>query len=134
MSRSAALFILLAGLNGLLSVLAGAWAAHGFGLPLAAGGDVLAETGSRFQMWHALVLFGIGLALDRAMAGRVLWYFAGIAFLVGIAGFSGGLYATAGGGSISGFAPVGGIALMVGWALLVLAGVVAFLLPRSGLR
>jgi uncharacterized membrane protein YgdD (TMEM256/DUF423 family) len=140
MSRTAAIFIFLAGLNGLISVLAGAWAAHGFVIPVIAGGDVLAETGSRFQMWHALALLGLAAAHDHAPTARTgiahvlgsqaLFRLAGIAFIIGIAGFSGGLYATAAGTPFSGLAPLGGTAFMVGWLLLVLAGVVAFFSRR----
>jgi uncharacterized membrane protein YgdD (TMEM256/DUF423 family) len=137
MSRTAAVFIFFSGLNGLIAVLGGAWAAHGFVLPLIAGGDVLAETGSRFQMWHAIALLGLAAAHDHAPAARsgiarllgsrVLLRLTGIVFLVGIAGFSGGLYATASGSTIAGLAPLGGTAFMVGWLLLALTGVVALL-------
>lgn len=130
MSRTAALFILLAGLNGLMAVLAGAWAAHGFVIPLAGGGGALAETGSRYQMWHALALLGVGLAFDHSPAGRMLWRLAGVAFIIGIAGFSGGLYATASGLEISSLAPIGGGVLMAGWLLLALAGAVALVARR----
>jgi len=134
MTRTAAFLVFLAALNGLMSVLAGAWAAHGFGLPLVDGGAVLAETGSRFQMWHALALFGVGLALDRAVTARFWLVLAALGFIIGIAGFSGGLYATASGLSLPSLAPVGGFALMAGWGLLALAGLVALALPRAGLR
>ena len=140
MSRTAAFFILLAGLNGLMAVLAGAWAAHGFVIPLIVGGDVLAQSGSRFQMSHALALLGLAAAYEYAPAARTgiarifgvqaLLRLAGIAFLVGIAGFSGGLYATAGGSPLSGLAPIGGTALMVGWLLLTLAGTAALFFRR----
>jgi len=130
MSRNTAFFIFLAGLNGLMAVLAGAWAAHGFIIPLADGGDTLAETGSRYQMWHALALLGVGLALDHLPAGRVLWRLAGIAFIIGIAGFSGGLYAAAAGSPVPGLAPIGGRVLMAGWLLLALAGGAAFFSRR----
>lgn len=130
MSRTAALFILFAGLNGLMAVLAGAWAAHGFVIPLIDGGDTLAETGSRYQMWHALALLGVALALDRVRTALMLWRLAGIAFIIGIAGFSGGLYATAGGSAISGLAPIGGAVLMAGWLLVALAGLVALFSRR----
>ncbi|MFT5182827.1 MAG: uncharacterized membrane protein YgdD (TMEM256/DUF423 family) [Alphaproteobacteria bacterium] len=135
MSRTAALFILFAGLNGLMSVLAGAWAAHGFVIPLVAGGDALAETGSRFQMSHALALLGVAIAheiaaspysfFSRILGMKALLRLAGIAFIIGIAGFSGGLYASATGSQMVGLAPLGGAALMVGWLLLGLAGLVS---------
>ncbi len=137
MSRTAAIFIFLAGLNGLIAVLAGAWAAHGFAFPLIAGGDVLAETGSRFQMWHALALLGLAIAHEQApsatgfftyfFGARALLRLAAFAFIVGIAAFSGGLYFNASGATIPGLAPFGGFAFMAGWLLLALAGVVALL-------
>ena len=140
MSRTAAFFILFAGLNGSMAVLAGAWAAHGFVLPLIAGGDVLAETGSRFQMWHALALLGVAAAhevapsaqagIARVFGVQALFRLAGIAFIIGIAGFSGGLYATAIGFALSVLAPLGGTVLMAGWLLLALAGGVALFSRR----
>lgn len=136
MSRTSAIFIFLAGLNGLMAVLAGAWASHGSGVfPLVSGGDALAESGSRFQMFHALALLGIALAheavpapysfFSRILGTKTLLRLAGIAFIIGIAGFSGGLYASAAGTSTAGLAPLGGTALMVGWLLMGLAGLVS---------
>ena len=140
MSRTAALFILLAGLNGLVAVLASAWAAHGFGIPVVAGGDVLAESASRIQMWHALALLGLAAAHEfapyarstfaRYLGAQALIRLAGVALIIGIAGFSGGLYATASGFSVSSAAPVGGTALMVGWLLLTLAGLTSWFSRR----
>ncbi len=140
MSRTAAIFIFFAGLNGLLAVLAGAWATHGFGIPIVDGGDALAETGSRFQMWHALAFLGIAAAHEytpRArsivaslLGVRALLRLAGLALLIGIAGFSGGLYASASGTLLVGIAPIGGTALMIGWLLLALAGLGALLSRR----
>jgi len=144
MSRTAALFIALAGLNGLMAVLTSVWAAHGFVIPIIAGGDVLAETGSRFQMWHALALFAIAIAHEHAPSARsgiarifgvqTLFRLAALALLIGTAGFSGGLYASAGGWPISGLAPNGGFVLIAGWLLLALAGGVAFFSPRAAAR
>lgn len=134
MSRTTAFFILLAGLNGFLAVVAGAWAAHGFAVPLVSGGAALAESGSRFQMFHALALLGVAITHDiapspysffsRILGTKALLRLSGFAFIIGIAGFSGGLYATATGSAITGFAPIGGTALMIGWLLLGLAGLV----------
>lgn len=140
MSLIAALFFLLAGLNGAIAVLASAWATHGFGPTLVAGGADLAETASRFQLWHALALLGVALAYERAAApsrtswptgARVLLLLAGLAFLIGIAGFSFGLYGAAMGAATTHFAPLGGMALIVGWLLLALAGLVC-LVSRRG--
>jgi uncharacterized membrane protein YgdD (TMEM256/DUF423 family) len=86
-------------------------------------------------MWHALALLGLAAAheytpsapagMARLLGAQSLIRLAGIAFTIGIVGFSGGLYATAGGSQISSMAPVGGTVLMAGWLLLALAGGVA---------
>lgn len=125
MSRFAALFLTLAALNGLAAVLAGAWASHGFLIPLAPDGDFLAETGSRYQMWHALALLGAVLLHDRLAEGSApqwLCRLAGLLFVFGISGFCGGLYAAAAGGRLPGLAPLGGLALMAAWLALAASG------------
>jgi len=144
MSRTAAFFTFIAGVNGLIAVLAGAWAAHGFVIPLIAGGGILADSGSRIQMWHALALLGLAIAHERAPVARTgiarlfgvqaLFRLAGLAFIIGIIGFSGGLYAAAGGSPFTGLAPIGGRVLMLGWLFLALAGGVAFFSPRTATR
>ena len=63
--------------------------------------------------------------MARLLGTQSLIRLAGIAFAIGIVGFSGGLYATAGGAQISSLAPIGGTVLMAGWLLLALAGGVA---------
>ena len=137
MSRTTAILILLAGLNGFIAVAAGAWAAHGFGVPIISGGSVLVESGSRFQMSHALALLGVAIAhemapspysfMSRILGTKALLRLSGVAFIIGIAGFSGGLYVTATGSAMAGFAPISGTALMAGWLLLALAGLVNFI-------
>jgi uncharacterized membrane protein YgdD (TMEM256/DUF423 family) len=104
----------LAALFGFLAVAAGAFAAHGFeasGDSRAAG---LVETGARHQMWHALAMIGY-LALGRRGGGLPLWLWSG-----GVALFSGSLYALAFGAPapMAFAAPVGGAALLLGWAAL----------------
>lgn len=139
MSRTAASFLVFAGLYGLMAVLGAAWATHGFVVPQIEGGENLAASGSQFQMWHALALLGVAAAheyapsaqgIARIVGVRALVRLAGIGFIVGVAGFSGGLYATAAGIQSTGVAPFGATALMVGWLLLVLAGIVALFSSR----
>jgi uncharacterized membrane protein YgdD (TMEM256/DUF423 family) len=97
----------LAATFGLLAVAAGAFAAHGFEARGDARAAGLIETGARHQMWHALAMIGY-LALGRGGA-LPLWLWSG-----GVALFSGCLYALAFGAP----APVGGAALLLGWAAL----------------
>lgn len=86
------------------------------------------ELAVRYHMLHAVALVLCGLVgLNRNTAWVVL---ASLAFLIGIAGFSGGLYAQALSGPVlpPHMVPIGGIAYMLGWLLLAIA---AFWL-RSG--
>ena len=101
----------LAALFGLLAVAAGAFAAHG----LEARGDTravaLVETGARYQMWHALAMLAY-VALGRS-ARAPLWCWG-----IGVPLFSLSLYALAFGAPtlVGMVTPVGGTALLAGWA------------------
>lgn len=113
-------WVLLAGLNGLMAVGFGAYAAHGL-----AGDPVLqgwAERASNYQLLHALAL----LAADRLAAdGRRLAHGAAALFLAGVVLFSGSLYLRALTGTplpIPMVTPSGGMALMAGWLVLAVSG------------
>jgi len=115
--RRGGLWLALAGLNGAVGVIAGAIGAHaslGAAQPLVA-------TGAHFQLFHALALVGIALAM-RSRGGRLIEW-AGCALLAGCILFSGGLYLDALGiQSLGPIVPVGGTAFIVGWLLLAAAG------------
>lgn len=80
------------------------------------------DTGARYQMYHALALIGLGLSAtsqNRKWVGA-----AGICLLLGIAGFSGGLYAyTLGNLRWVGMSivPLGGMISIAGWILFAVA-------------
>ncbi|HRY25608.1 MAG: DUF423 domain-containing protein [Geminicoccaceae bacterium] len=97
----------------LLAVGAGAFGAHGAGDERAAG---LIETAARYQMWHALAMILVAIALPAARLPV-------FCFLGGVLAFSGSLYALALGAPapVAMLAPLGGLAFMAGWALLALA-------------
>ncbi len=121
LSRAAAIAIAFAALAGLAGVALGAWAAHGLA-PQPAG---WVETASRYALWHALAAIGAALLAERSTGwGRRLALLAALAFLVGIAAFSGSLVSLAVGGW-GAAAPAGGTLMMVGWALLGVAGLTA---------
>jgi uncharacterized membrane protein YgdD (TMEM256/DUF423 family) len=103
----------VAALLGLLAVAAGAFAAHG----LEARGDARAagwvETGSRYQMAHALAILtyrAIGL---NGRLPPLLWAVGAVLFPVS-------LYALAFGAprAVAWVTPVGGAAFLAGWAAL----------------
>lgn len=112
-------WIVFAGLGGALAVALAAYAAHG----LAGDADArqLAERAAQFQLLHALAL----LAADRlAREGRRLAHGAAALFLAGIVLFSGSLTLKAFGAAlpVPMVTPAGGIAFILGWVVLALAG------------
>lgn len=109
-------WLLLAGLNGLVAVAAGAYGWHRLAVSEAAMRDIF-RVGVDYQMWHAMALLGVAwLAERRPLQARI----AGWAFSLGIVLFSGTLYVLGLTGEVplSGAAPIGGVMLMVGWAAL----------------
>ena len=126
-SRFAAAVIVFAALAGGSAVALGAWASHGAAEP--AKGWL--TTASTYQLVHALALLAT-VALRERLSGaaRRLAGLALAAFAAGIVLFCGALVALSLGhnwGPLSwkGAAPAGGLALMAGWTVLALAGLMA---------
>ncbi|MEK8081609.1 DUF423 domain-containing protein [Pseudomonas sp. XK-1] len=117
----ARLCLLLAAFTGFTGVALGAFAAHGLKGRLTADYLAVFQTGTHYQLIHALALFGVGLlALQRP--GRLV-NCAGALFALGIVLFSGSLYLlTLSGVSALGIVtPFGGVAFLAGWLCLGLA-------------
>jgi len=76
------------------------------------------ETGARYQMYHALALFGVAWLTTRTAAPQALW--AGWLFVTGTLVFSGSLYALALTGQrwLGAVTPLGGLAFLAGWLCL----------------
>jgi len=115
---SARPWLALGALGGLLSVALGAFAAHGLKGQLDPQLLAVFDKGVRYQAQHSLALLLTGLLL-RQHPSRLL-YGAAVAFVAGMVLFSGSLYALA----LSGHRPLGivtpfgGVAFLLGWALL----------------
>lgn len=109
------LWLLIAAVNGFISVAAGAFGAHGLQSRLDPHALTVFETGARYQMYHALAI-GIAAIASRNAAAQ----FACASFLAGIILFSGSLYllALTGGHALGYVTPFGGLAFLVGWAAL----------------
>jgi uncharacterized membrane protein YgdD (TMEM256/DUF423 family) len=114
-------WLTVAAVNGGLAVALGAFAAHGLSQRLDPRALSLFETGARYQMYHALAIGLCAFALQSPAKRAAIW--AASLFLVGVALFSGSLYALAltGWRAIGFVTPVGGVLLLAGWALLALA-------------
>jgi uncharacterized membrane protein YgdD (TMEM256/DUF423 family) len=119
------IWLLVAGLGGAASVIAGAFAAHLAGEPKTAE---LLRTGAFYGIVHATALVAIG-ALVEGQAPRPVATIAGWSFALGLVLFSFSLFALAaasGGARWLGWVtPFGGIAFVIGWL-----AVAALALPR----
>ena len=122
-------WIAVGAILGAIGVGLGAYGAHGLEKQLAAwgyAGDELAkrlanhETAVRYQMWHALAIVLVGIAL--ASRPTPWWQAAAWAFLIGVLVFSGLLYAMVPTGPnwrwLGAIVPIGGLSLIAGWVLL----------------
>ena len=80
-------------------------------------------TGVRYHMTHALALVGLGLLTAFSTRGQVLCIAAAICFLLGVVLFSGSLYLISAFGmnQITMIVPFGGMFMIVGWGLFLLA-------------
>ncbi|WP_017718332.1 DUF423 domain-containing protein [Kamptonema formosum] len=118
------IFLAIAAIFGGLSVAAGAFASHALKEQLSERALSIFETGARYQMYHALALLAVVLLLTRTESpAPPALVAAGVAFIAGVAMFSGSLYAL----SLTGIkwlgavTPVGGAAFIIGWGCLAAA-------------
>ena len=115
-------FLLVGALAGFVGVALGAFGAHGLRTRLSTEMLAVFETGVRYQMYHALASLLVGLMMSP-MGGWAI-HTAGWAFVIGIVVFSGSLYllALTGTTMFGAITPIGGLAFLVGWGLLLIAG------------
>ncbi|MBU1329111.1 MAG: DUF423 domain-containing protein [Gammaproteobacteria bacterium] len=115
------LWLLLAAFAGFSGVALGAFAAHGLKSRLSAEYLAVFQTGTHYQLIHALALFGVAL-LVLQVPGRAVQV-AGACFALGIVLFSGSLYllTLTGISKLGIITPFGGLAFLAGWASLGIA-------------
>jgi uncharacterized membrane protein YgdD (TMEM256/DUF423 family) len=111
-------FLALGALSALVSVAAGAFGSHALKDRLSPDLLGVFEVGVRYEMYHALGLVAVAWATARwpgSVAAAAGWL-----FLAGTVLFSGSLYALALSGvrALGAVTPFGGLAFLVGWALL----------------
>lgn len=109
----------LGALLGGLAVAAGAFGAHGLRGRLSSEMLSAFETGARYQMYHALAVLAVAVLLERGATGAVRA--AGWCLVGGTVVFSGSLYLLALTGTTwwGAVTPLGGVALLAGWGMLV---------------
>lgn len=120
------LFIVAGAINGFLAVAFGAFGAHALKEKLSEKYLAIWETAVQYQMFHALALVAIGILMSSKLFGHVSSLnAAGYFILVGIILFSGSLYVLSltGIGVLGAITPIGGVAFLVGWILLIVAAV-----------
>lgn len=112
------LFMILGAINGFLAVALGAFGAHGLEGKLSEKMLSTWDKAVNYQMFHTMALLVTGLLLAKLETNGIVW--AGWMFFIGILLFSGSLYIY----SITGIktfamiTPLGGVAFLIGWALL----------------
>ncbi|MEB3278123.1 MAG: DUF423 domain-containing protein [Lyngbya sp.] len=117
------IFLTIAAILGGLSVMAGAFGAHALSGKVSERAIEIFETGARYQMYHALALLLLGVLLRNSQSPQPLIIIAGTAFMVGVAIFSGSLYALSLTGIkwLGAITPLGGVAFIAGWGCLAIA-------------
>ena len=118
----------LAALFTMLAVALGAFGAHGLSSKLPPERLAIFETGVRYQFYHALAIFIAVLLFKWKSSGLLLN--AGWSFVVGTVLFSGSLYLLATrdllgieswSRVLGPITPLGGLAFLIGWLLIVVA-------------
>tara|TARA_B100000900_G_scaffold309371_1_gene268080 strand:+ start:374 stop:754 length:381 start_codon:yes stop_codon:yes gene_type:complete len=111
--------IKIGALSGVLSVLFGAFGAHGLEDLLFANGRIdTFETAVKYQFYHSLALLFIGILMQTYQVKYLTW--ATNLFIFGIVMFSGSLYVL----SLTNFTllgaitPIGGLFFVFGWLAL----------------
>ncbi|NES98191.1 MAG: DUF423 domain-containing protein [Desertifilum sp. SIO1I2] len=117
------IFLFAAAIFAGISVAMGAFGSHSLKTALSDRALELFETGTRYEMYHALGLLAIALLLSQTPNGHFWLIAAGYAFIVGIFLFSGSLYALSMTGikGMGAITPLGGIAFLLGWGCLAIA-------------
>jgi len=122
--NSTRIFLVLGPVLASISVAAGAFASHALKAQLDDYALGIWETAARYEMYHAIALFFVGLLALNGKASKALVNLAGTGFIVGTFLFSGSLYAL----SLShvkvlgAITPLGGVAFLAGWIFLAIAG------------
>ncbi len=117
----AKLFLFLGSMIMALSVVIGAFGAHGLEGKLSERMMKNYQTGVQYHMIHGIGLLVVGLLALKMTSGVLTG--AGWSFVVGIVLFSGSLYVMALTGitKLGAITPIGGLAFIVGWVLLGIA-------------
>jgi len=117
-------FLILGALNALLSIALGAFGAHGLEGKLSEHMMDIYRKAVQYHMMHSLGLILVALLTER-LSGTSLINWAGWVMLAGIIIFSGSLYVLSmtGISALGAITPIGGVAFLISWFLIILAAV-----------
>ncbi len=115
----------------MLSVILGAFGAHGLKKALPADKLSLVDTfdtGVRYQMYHGLALFALGIFIHQLKAMPSLLQTAAWLMIIGVVLFSGSIYGlvglqindSVGLGKLGIITPIGGVCLVASWICIIL--------------
>jgi uncharacterized membrane protein YgdD (TMEM256/DUF423 family) len=119
-------FIIAGAINAAIAVALGAFGAHALKEKLSEHYLAIWETAVQYQMFHAIGLLAVGILMSSSLFGaspQLTW--AGYLLLAGIIIFSGSLYvlSLSGIGILGAITPIGGVAFISGWVMLIIAAV-----------
>lgn len=116
----AKLFLMIASLSGALSVVLGAFGAHGLKNKLSENLLNAFQTGVQYQMLHTLALLALSVLLIKLAKQPPFFIATGFLWIAGITLFSGSLYGLALGGPswLGPITPLGGLLLITAWICL----------------
>ncbi len=116
--------LISASIIGLISILLGAFGAHGLKALISEKSILIFETGVRYQMYHALMLLFVGntTSLSQAIKKRIFSF-----VVIGVILFSGSIYVLAVNKLVDfdfktiGFlTPIGGLLLIIAWSIMIM--------------
>jgi len=119
-------FIIAGAVNAAIAVALGAFGAHALKEKLSEHYLAIWETAVQYQMFHALALLVVGILMSPSLFGSVTQLsWAGYLILAGIIIFSGSLYVLSltGIGILGAITPIGGVAFIAGWIMLIIAAI-----------
>ncbi|PUB13020.1 DUF423 domain-containing protein [Paenisporosarcina sp. OV554] len=117
-------FIIAGAVNAFIAVAFGAFGAHALKERLSEKYLAIWEIAVQYQMYHAIGLIVIGILMSTNIIGNVSQLsWAGYLMLAGIVIFSGSLYvlSLSGIGVLGAITPIGGVAFLSAWVLVVIA-------------
>ncbi len=118
------MFIIIGAISAMLSVAIGAFGSHGLEGRIPEKYLEIWKTGVQYQMFHSTGLLIIGILMSKFPENTLLTW-AGWLMVAGIIFFAGSLYVLAltQVGILGAITPIGGVAFIAAWLLLVIAAV-----------